>query len=229
MPDNTLGAILTPYPQTNSLIYGPNNTVQTIDERGFPKPQFIASNESGTGYITYYADAIPAHLIPKEEPPSFLERVFAACPKPSVLNGWLDALGMFKDWALGSGEVKRIFTQCTQQVQDIADAPGVNSARDRFYEKNANKPYEQWEELTNYGASFGLSGLIRAGIDPTEQFVGSYKVEIFPNKNKTLRFEVTNNTSMTSFLYGLGPEYERSDLRYGGNMGQTYTWEEPVK
>jgi hypothetical protein len=200
-----------------------------VDHRGLPKPQFIASNESGTGFISYSADAKPKHLIAKENPPSFLDRVFGSCTKPSLLKGWGESLAMFSDWALGRGDVKRTFTQCSPQVQNMADAYGVGKARDLIYEKNSGLPYEEWTPVRNFRASFGVSGLFSAGIDPTEQFVGSYRVEIFPQENKILRFEVTNITSMESFLYGAGPAYERSGLGYGGNMGQEYIWEEPLR
>lgn len=108
------------------------------------------------------------------------------------------------------------------------NALGVERARDHLYEKNAGRPYEEWEPVENYVGAFGLRGILRAGRDPTEQFIGRYKVEIFPQPDKTLRFEVTNTTSMESFLYGLGPEYEREDFPYGGNMKQLITWTEPA-
>ena len=99
------------------------------------------------------------------------------------------------------GEVNRTFTQCSQQVQDMADAYAVGKARDHYYNKFNGKPFDEWKPVPDYKGPFGISGLIRAGIDPTEQFVGSYDIAIYPQKNKTLRFEVTNNTSMKCLKY----------------------------
>jgi hypothetical protein len=110
----------------------------------------------------------------------------------------------------------------------MSDAAGVTAARALLYQKNEGRPFEQWEPVTNYRGTFGLTGLLGAGSDPTEQFVGSYRVDIFPEEGLTARFEVTNTTSVESFLYGVGPAYEREDLSYGGNMRQTYTWIEPI-
>ena len=163
-------------------------------------------------------------LARRQPPPQTFER----CDKPSLVSGWFEALGMFRDWALGSGEQPRIFETCSIQSQNMSDAEGVTAARDLFYQKNEGRPFEQWEPVTNYRGTFGLAGLVRAGSDPTEQFVGSYRVDIFPDAGRNARFEVTNTTSMESFLYGLGPAYSREDLSYGGNMEQTYTWIEPI-
>ncbi len=163
-------------------------------------------------------------LARREPPPQTFER----CDKPSLVSGWFEALGMFRDWALGRGADTRRFETCSIQSQNMSDAAGVTAARDLFYQKNEGRPFEQWEPVTNYRGAFGLAGLIGAGVDPTEQFVGSYRVDIFPDAGRNARFEVTNTTSTESFLYNYGPAYEREDLSYGGNMRQTYTWIEPI-
>jgi hypothetical protein len=217
------------FSSANSANNNSHDNYPQVDNRGLPKPQFVASNKAGNGYITYSADAKPEHLLTRKESLSFLDRVFASCPKPSLFQNWRESLGMLSDWALGRGEPNRVFTQCAPQVQDLAHAEGVNRARNLMYEKNSGLPFEEWDPVTNYRSSFGLPGLFSAGLDATEQFVGSYRVEIFPSENRMLQFEVSNKTSMESFLYGLGYDYERSELSYGGNMRQVYTWEEPLK
>lgn len=164
-------------------------------------------------------------FLARREPPT---QSFEHCAKPSLVSGWFEALGMFRDWALGKGADARRFEGCSIQSQQMSDAEGVVAARDLFYEKNMGRSFQQWEPVTNYRGGFGLAGLLSAGTDPTEQFVGSYRVDIFPEAGNNARFEVTNTTSMESFLYGLGPAYEREDLSYGGNMRQTYTWIEPI-
>lgn len=153
---------------------------------------------------------------------------FERCEKRSWLQGWRQSLGMFRDWLLGTGADARVFGPYFPQSQDLADSPGAEKAREFFYQKNSGLPYEEWQEVTNFKSPFGLSGLISAGVDPTEQFVGSYGVNIFPQPDRTLRFVVTNTTSLESFLYGGGPEYKRDRFPYGGNMKQVYTWIEPA-
>ena len=83
--------------------------------------------------------------------------------------------------------------------------------------------------MTGYKGSFGLSGLWNAGLDPIEQFVGTYRINIYNFSGNTLWFVLTNQTSMNSFLYDLGPSWQRSTWGPGGNMNQTYIWNEPVR
>lgn len=185
-------------------------------------PRFMASSSSGKGFETLTREQLQLHRKP---PPG----AFQGCKKQSLGDGWLDSIRMFRDWALGRGSEQRVFGTCSPQSQNMADAFDVNRARQLMYRKNEGVPFEQWEPVTNFSGAFGPIELVAAGVDPTEQFVGSYRIDIFPQPDKTLRFELTNNTSMESFLYGAGPEYEREDFVYGGNMRQTYTWTEPVE
>lgn len=144
-----------------------------------------------------------------------------------------DAASMTYDWATGGGSNYRVFGPGSIQVIDMMDAPGVNAARDLYYKKypsiNPNG------SVTNYGASFGVTGLFDSdgllrSLSPTRQFVGSYSVNVFTvDQGKTLMFVLNNNSSMKSFMYGVGPAYERSTLGAGGNMRQTYWWTEPRK
>jgi hypothetical protein len=43
---------------------------------------------------------------------------------------------MTADWALGTGSANRTFGQGSIEVVDMMDAPGVNAARDAFYQKS---------------------------------------------------------------------------------------------
>ena len=64
------------------------------------------------------------------------------------------------------------------------------------------------QAVENFRASFGLTGLVAAGLSPTQQFAGSFRVDISPvvSEDATyLMFTVTNTSSMRSFLYGIGP------------------------
>ena len=77
--------------------------------------------------------------------------------------------------------------------------------------------------------SFYPFGVLRAGRNPTQQFVGSYNIDIYPNQNNTITFVLTNVTSLKSGTYHIGPEYPRSTVGLGGNQTQIYTWTEPAR
>lgn len=127
---------------------------------------------------------------------------------------------MTRDWALGNGADVRVFGPGSIQVTDMMDAPGVNGARELLYSTNA-------QSVTNYRASFGLIDYLTTS-SPTQQFVGSYRVDVFTvNQGADLMFVLNNNSSFKSLSYGAGPAWERSTLGPGGNMRQTYWWIEP--
>lgn len=132
---------------------------------------------------------------------------------------------LFFEFVTGTGPECRYFYDNSEFTKAMQDAPKVQEAWGLFLDKNAdniknNKPLEA---LTNFGASFGLKGLYKAGGDITEQFVGSYDVNIYPNEdNKSATIVITNTTSMKSFLYRLAPEYSREEFRLGGNIKQTF-------
>lgn len=90
---------------------------------------------------------------------------------------WGESLGMFTEWATGTGSDSRLFGPGSNQVQDMKDSPGVKAAKQYFYNKNANATCEcgqgNYVALTNYSAGFGLGGYVNAGFDSTEQFVVS--------------------------------------------------------
>jgi len=111
----------------------------------------------------------------------------------------------------------------------MMSARGVSAARDYFYNKNAGRSPNTCQALTNYGAGFGLSGLWNAGLNPTQQFVGNFTVTATPDGNGNVSFDLFNRTSVTSFLYGVGPSWDRGPLIDNlGNMDQHYTWTEPI-
>jgi hypothetical protein len=127
----------------------------------------------------------------------------------------------------------RVFGPESIQVTDMKDAPGVNAARAYYYAKYPTA--DPTGSVTNYGASFGLTGLFDAdglliSTSPTRQFVGSYRIDIFTvNNGSSLMFVLNNNSSLQSFLYGAGPAYERTTFAPAGNIRQVYWWIEPRK
>lgn len=158
------------------------------------------------------------------------------CGKPLWYVGnnpvnWIDPLGLtwgesltyFWKWATGQ-PMPTDFGPGTNQVNDMMDAPGVQKAKEAFYKKNDGKCGGGQEPLTNYKADFGLKGLWNAGLDPTEQFVGSYRVDITPNPDGSININLTNSTSFTSLSYGIGPSWNGGS---GGTQTQNYHWTEP--
>jgi uncharacterized Zn-binding protein involved in type VI secretion len=119
------------------------------------------------------------------------------------LKGVKDAGSMTWDWRIGK-ERDHVFGSGSIQVKNMMDSPGVKKAREAFYQGKL-KPegyYDKQGKLhpEGYHYNFGRRAFFDAGIDPTEQFVGSYNVKVYPNSNSTIHFEVYNTTSLQSLL-----------------------------
>lgn len=152
---------------------------------------------------------------------------------PEKLKVFRENMSMAFDWAAGSGENYRTFGADSFQSLQMQDSPGVNAARSYYIEKFSdalcsNNLDLTGMDVTNFKGSFGVKEFISATyhMDATEHFVGSYGVEIYGGKSRTMNFRLTNNSSFKSFAYGMAPAWERSTMSYMGNMRQTYSWTE---
>ena len=103
----------------------------------------------------------------------------------------------------------------------LQNSPGVEEARRYYLAKNfgAEIPLP----VTHFDYNFGLTGLLSAGFNLPEQFVGSYQVNIFPDENGTVDIYVVNVTSMTSASYHILPSWNGGMF---GNQTQIYHWTE---
>jgi len=140
----------------------------------------------------------------------------------------VSAISLTISWSHGLGEQSSVYDN-NRISKALMNAHKVNEARNFYYNKFKGKSNLSNTQMTGYGGSFGFIGFLRAGIDPIEQFVGGMRISIYNTDGKTLLFVVTNETSMNSFLYDLGPSWSRDKLKPGGTVLQTYKWTEPVK
>ncbi|MDR2145898.1 MAG: hypothetical protein LBE91_05505 [Tannerella sp.] len=146
-------------------------------------------------------------------------------------NWWanvLTTMQMFYEWSLGVGPSDRTFKN-DRVANAFRNAPEVKEAREFFYKKYAGVNDLAGAYVSNYTGNFGLKGLFKAGLDPIEQFVGSYRIDINVIDGIMLEFTLTNTTSMKSLLYGIGPDWERSSFRPSGNITQIYIFTEPIR
>lgn len=144
---------------------------------------------------------------------------------------------MTYDWATGSGDEVQVYGPDDIRTQYLMDSPGVSEARTEFWAKNSSAGctadmmpetyYYSFEGNNNDSDLWNkLQGIRDAGSNPVQQFVGSYEVDIYPNYDGSITFEIYNVTSVRSALYDHGPEYPRADHQFGGDMTQVYVWTE---
>lgn len=146
-------------------------------------------------------------------------------------SGWGASARMTYDWMTGGGAANRHYDGSTSSAQNMMSARRVNEARAFFYKKNADalangKPLES---VTNYKGKFWLDDIVRSGLNPTQQFIGSYGIDITPVGDNQIKFDLSNNSSWKSFFYGIGTDHERDSRPAFGNMRQTYSWTEELK
>jgi len=133
---------------------------------------------------------------------------------------------MFAMWVVGAQPADKTIHFENGTIADaMRDAWGVKMARAKFYKKYEGAQTLDGASLTKLKAEFGIVGLLSAGLDPVEQFVGGYTVNITVEAGM-LRYDLWNRTSFQSLLYGKGPSWFGGPM---GNMDQTYTFWEPIR
>ncbi len=134
-------------------------------------------------------------------------------------DGTQGAATMTWQWATGTGPDSQVFDPSSQQSADMAVSVLVGNAVSKYL--STGKFYG--------GESFGLNELVAAGINPTQQFVGSFSYSIGNRGDGNITLDLWNNTSFTSLTYGKGPSWTRSQFGPGGNMSQEYMITMPCK
>jgi hypothetical protein len=140
-------------------------------------------------------------------------------------------IDMFVDWLTGTGPDRMRFTEGSPQVESMKRAPGVQAAREDFrWQSRVAAAGGQQVQPLRRGVRFRSPQLIFEAGASTRQFVGSDNVEITPTGKSMAHFKISNTTSMTSFAYQVGvPSWERSSFGPGGNVRQTFEWDERIR
>ena len=240
MYDPRLGRWLSTDPLANKFpFYSPyqfagNSPIRNVDLEGaedLPNEIYNKAKTLGINLIKKATAAVVAKVV--EITVDYAAEKTAEKIKENTTPAQQQVIGLTGEFLFGVGDDNRSFDPNDPTTKALQDAPKVNEARAMFLGKNAanieqGKPLEA---LTDFGGSFGLVGLAKAGADLTEQFVGSMDINIFPSEDgKTATFVITNSTSYESGSYGLGTSYERGerDSDAGATTRQTYTFTEPI-
>lgn len=159
-------------------------------------------------------------------------------PSKTEKNRWSQMLGLTWNWFSGTGSRNVIFKN-DYIADSLRDANVVNQARAYWYSQVNLGNKSITDSLENFrgaqawtGGNFGITGAFKAGLDPVEQFIGSFRVDM-TSDGTNLEFTIKNTTSLKSLLYGVGPEFERGRMWFDfhiplGNTRQTYIFSEPI-
>lgn len=124
------------------------------------------------------------------------------------------------------------FAQNSPESNAFRNSDVVRQARDAWYKgiKEGSLSYksnlpDDFRAENRIRGNFGATGLLKAGLDPLEQFVGSFNVSI-TSDGTILKFTLTNVTGIESATYGVG-----TDKTGGGsfsNFKQTFIFTESI-
>lgn len=147
---------------------------------------------------------------------------------------WWDSIVLSLEWATGTGPEHQDFGPSSSEADEMRNAPGVLAAEAYYRSKNAQRikagcDSGSFQAVTNYASHFGLKGLFGSGFNPSEQFVGSYRVDIYPAADNKMEVVINNTSSFRSFAYGVAPAWNRSSFGPMGNMSQTIWFLTDVK
>lgn len=145
---------------------------------------------------------------------------------------WKETFGMFYKWVTGTAPARQWFGPNTNQAQDMRGASGVQDALLFWANKNSvakTCSCGKQQSVTSYDVDFGALGYIEAGTNSTQQFVGSYVVDIHPDQKGNVTVVVRNTTSLTSFFGGYWPNsWNAAPGHPFGSFTQSYTWTQPA-
>ena len=139
------------------------------------------------------------------------------------LGNWWDnvntAANMTYLWLNGTGaKIGTVQFENDQVANALRNSAGMDKARNLYYD----------EGKTSGWYNFGLPGLVNAGLDPIEQYIGGYRWDATVIGNK-LQFTISNRTSLRSAAYHLWPEKWNPDNGPMGNFYQKYIFREPLR
>jgi len=139
------------------------------------------------------------------------------------------------NWEYGLGATNRIYLPKHPMTLRLRNATGVKEAKKLFYKKYLSD-YKKGlslvgANLLGYQAQFGLGGIISAGPDIVEQFVGGFLLDIrVDEKGENLMFILSNTTGRYSAYCHMASDIQRSPsgLTGEGNLNQVYIWKERI-
>ena len=124
---------------------------------------------------------------------------------------------MTMNWIMGTGSPIRFFDN-DRVANSLRNSPGIIKAINDYYK--TGKTHDLY--------TFGLKGAYDAGLNPIEQFVGSYtyNIEVVGN---SLEIYISNATSVSSADYHITPSSWNWNYGPMGNKYQIYHITVPLR
>jgi hypothetical protein len=156
-------------------------------------------------------------------------------PPATPQSGWLGAIDNFLDWASGHSGTTLYPAGSPDSRQMSQSTVGEALVRYFLLVKNGgNPPCGKWRGVSDFSGKFGLADVFENLGNGTAEFVGSARGDASilsvhcggTSGSVTVRFKLTNVTSLTSLLYHLW--HNRWNVTTPGrpfsNWTQIYEW-----
>ncbi|MEK6325302.1 MAG: FG-GAP-like repeat-containing protein [Acidobacteriota bacterium] len=149
-------------------------------------------------------------------------------PAPPDKTSWLK---LFVDWVFSKGSHDRQFGPDSSMTEGLRTSPGIDPIRREFCAQIGSGGPPLLQGYTRFSLGWkifgGPDGFLRAGLNMSRQFVGSFKLTIKGYPDGSALFTAENDTSLKSFLYHIpGVQPVKPGEGPGATMKQTYWWSE---
>jgi hypothetical protein len=123
----------------------------------------------------------------------------------------------------GTGPDNRTFDPTSSESYAMSESSLFSQAMAQYL-SNPTDPKNQKGIM-----QFGVNAVISAGVNPIQQFVGSFNYTIAPGANGDLNVTITNTTSYSSLMRFVGDlgipvpdSWSRGDFPVMGNINQVF-------
>ncbi len=136
---------------------------------------------------------------------------------------------LMHEFQYGTGPTNSIIPEGNPLTESLRKSWIAEKVRFELYDK-FNGKLSGGNSLTNFGVSFGFTGILRSGFNSTTQFVGSASGDAWVSSDgKTITFVISDKKHLKSFLYHLASSHSRnSPPHVYGSTTQKYSWTEDV-
>ncbi|MGE4170774.1 MAG: RHS repeat-associated core domain-containing protein [Candidatus Margulisiibacteriota bacterium] len=141
---------------------------------------------------------------------------------------FLSNMSFLWDWMSGSGDRTRDYGPEDIETKEMAESPGAEAMREKFYKNGAQSSKEDFSYETGKAAIDTLVKPSTADWGGTGAQVGGFRGQYVNNGDGTVTYTIKNEAGTHSFFYHMLPNlpFKTGPM---STITQTFRWTEPIK